>query len=104
MHLAEDCELDYREVLKARLGVIEAARSGDSTPFYRMLVFWLTVIFLSFGLIAPRHSLSVVTIGLCAFSLSSAIFIITDLSHPYDGLFAVSSATMRNSLALMMAP
>ena len=102
--VAESCRQDYRDVARARLRVLETENeeAGLSTPFYRILVFWLMVIFASFGLIAPRHSLSVISIGLCAVSLSIAIFVIVDLSHPYDGLFAVSSDTMRAALASML--
>lgn len=100
----DSCVQKYRDVLHARSDVIEAVQARLSAPFYRVLVFWLMVIFASFGLIAPRHSLSVITIVLCAVSLSSAIFVIIDLSHPYTGSFAISSAGMRAALASMMRP
>ncbi|HEX4261912.1 MAG TPA: hypothetical protein VHY76_12520 [Acetobacteraceae bacterium] len=38
-HVVEACRQDYREVLRARQGVIEDAREGLSTPFSRVLVF-----------------------------------------------------------------
>jgi hypothetical protein len=100
----ESCFRDYRDVLRARSGVIEDVQARLSGPFYRVLIFWLMVIFASFGLIAPRHSLSVITIALCAVSLSTAIFVIIDLSHPYTGFFSISSATTRAALASMMRP
>ena len=75
-----------------------------SAPFYRILVFWLMIIFASFGLVAPRHSLSVIFIALCAVSLSTAIFVIFGLSQPYDGLLAISSAPMRMTLDSMLRP
>jgi hypothetical protein len=62
------------------------------------------IIFASFGLLAPRDSLSLISIALCAVSLSTAIFVIVNLSRPYDGLFAVSSATMRTALDSMPRP
>jgi len=37
-------------------------------------------------------------------SLSSVIFVITDLSRPYRGLMAISSTEMRTALAQMLAP
>ena len=106
MHIADSCRQIYRDVADARLLVLETENeeAGLSTPFYRILVFWLMVIFASFGLIAPRHNLSVISIILCAVSLSTAIFVIVDLSRPYDGLFSVSSATMRTALGSMLRP
>jgi hypothetical protein len=102
--IAELCREEYRDVIRARMDVIEEASKALSTPFYRILIFWLMVIFASFGLVAPRHSLSVISIGLCAISLSSAIFVILELNEPYTGLITISSDTMRTALHAMMAP
>ena len=54
-----------------------------------MLVFWLVVLFASFGLRAPPNSMSVTVIGLCALSLSAAVFVILDMDRPYEGLFGM---------------
>ena len=102
--IAQLCREEYRDVIRARMDVVEDSSKALSTPFYRILVFWLMVIFASFGLIAPRHSLSVISIGLCAASLSSAIFVILELNQPYLGMFTISSDTMRAALSAMMAP
>ena len=102
--IANDCRKDFLDFQSARYAVIEDVHEGLSAPFYRMMVLWLVVLFGGFGLIAPRHTLAVITIALCAFSLSTAIFVIDDLSTPYGGLFSVSSASMRAALASMMGP
>ena len=81
--IAENCRQDYRDVLRARFSVLETKHARLSAPFYWILVFWLMIIFASFGLVAPRHSLSLISIALCAVSLSTAIFVIFDLSRPY---------------------
>jgi hypothetical protein len=100
----DECLSDYKNVLRARLTVIEAVRASISVPFYRVLVFWLMVIFATFGLVTPRNSLSLLGIVLCAVSLSSAIFVISDLAQPYGGVFTITSTDMRTALATMMAP
>jgi hypothetical protein len=94
----------YREVAHARLGVIEDARNELFEPFYQVLVFWLMIIFGCFGLVAPRNSLWVITVVLCAVSLSSVIFVILDLSRPYQGFFSIPSTAMRSALTEMLAP
>jgi hypothetical protein len=96
------CMQRYRDVENARLGVIEDARTRLFEPFYGVLMFWLMIIFGCFGLVAPRTSLSVIVIVLCAVSLSSVIFVILDLSRPYQGFFAISSDTMRTALNNML--
>lgn len=98
------CLDQYHDVTNARLSVIEDSRSALFEPFYQVLVFWLMIIFGCFGLIAPRNSLAVITIALCAVSLSSVIFVIFDLSTPYDGFFSIPSTSMRNALAAMLGP
>jgi hypothetical protein len=98
------CLQHYHDVANARLNVIEDARSVLFEPFYQVLVFWLMIIFGCFGLVAPRNSLSVITIMLCALSLSSVIFVILDLSRPYEGFFGIPSTLMRNALDAMLGP
>jgi len=104
INTATDCRATYRDVVRERLVVIEDASTSFSAPFFWMLVFWLTVIFLALGLAAPRNRLALVGILLCAVSLSSAVFVIADLSRPYRGLMAISSHDMRVALERMMVP
>jgi hypothetical protein len=96
------CLERYRDVLHARLDVIEDARAQLFGPFYAILVFWLMIIYACFGLAAPRNSLSLITIGLSATSLSSVVFVIVDLSQPYGGCFGIPSTAMRDALAAML--
>ncbi len=99
---AAECLTRYRDVLRGRLSVIEDARVGLFEPFYQVLVFWLMVIFALFGLVAPRNALSLATIMISAISLGSVIFVIVDLSGPYEGFFRISSAGMRSALDAML--
>ncbi len=101
---ADDCRASFRDVLRARFTVIEDAGASFAAPFFWVLVFWLTVAFLALGLAAPRNRVATLGILLCAVSLSSVIFVITDLSRPYRGLMAISSTEMRTALAQMLAP
>ncbi len=62
------------------------------------LAFWLFVIFLSFGLVAPRNALALVMITLGAVSIASAMYVIVDLDTPLTGSLAASSQPMRDAL------
>ncbi len=68
-------------------------------PFLVLLVFWVTIIFLSFGLFAPANATVIATLFLCALSVSGAIFMILELDRPFGGLIQVSDAPLRNSIA-----
>ena len=101
-NLAAACRDDYADMIRARWAVIEGVHDEIATPFYWVLVFWLLLLFASFGLRAPPNVLAVIIIGLCALSVSSAIFVIRDLEVPYGGVFGVPSDSMRDALADMM--
>ncbi|MBW8834104.1 MAG: hypothetical protein JF605_02965, partial [Burkholderia sp.] len=98
-HALDDSLTQFRRVVDARWKIIEEAHSSISQPFFKTLTFWLCVIFLSFGLIAPRNALALVTITLGAVSIASAIYVIVDLDTPLTGPIMISSAPMRDALA-----
>ena len=101
-NLMAACVEQYHDVAQARLAVIEGVRSSISTPFYWVLVFWLMILFASFGLRAAPTPMILAVIGLCAISVASAVFVILDMNEPYGGLFGIPSDSMRNALADMM--
>jgi len=64
-----------------------------------VLVFWLAVIFASFGLFAPRNGTVIATFVVCALSVSGATFLILELDRSFEGLLQVSSGPLRAALA-----
>jgi len=99
--LASDSLMQFDRLSTARWKLIEEAHSSISEPFFVTLTFWLFIIFLSFGLIAPRNALALVTITLGALSLSSVVYGLVDLAPPFTGPIAISSQPMRDALADM---
>jgi hypothetical protein len=96
--LLDDASMQFRRVVDARWKLIEEAHSSISQPFFKTLTFWLSVIFLSFGLIAPRNTLALVTITLGAVSIASAVYVIVDMDTPFSGPIVISSAPLREAL------
>jgi hypothetical protein len=76
------------------------AQKGSSIPlpFLVVLVFWLAMIFGSFSLFARPNATVVVTLLVCALSVSGAIFLILELDRPFDGMIRISSDPLRNAL------
>jgi hypothetical protein len=70
-----------------------------SSPLLIVLLFWLTIIFTSFGLFAPRNATVLVSLLVSALSVSGAVFLILEMYSPYAGLIHVSSAPLRTALA-----
>jgi hypothetical protein len=99
---AAACRLEYANAIHSRWIVIEGVRKSISTPFYWVLVFWLAILFGSFGLRAPPNPMSVIVIGLSILSVAVAMFVILDMDIPYGGLFGIPSQSMRAALADMM--
>lgn len=97
--LADDCLRDFQRLDERRWKLIEEASSSISMPFYVVLVFWLAVVFASFGLCAPRNMLVYAILTLGAVSVASAIFVILVYDTPFTGIFAVSSGPLRAALA-----
>jgi hypothetical protein len=95
------CVQQYRDLQQARWKVIEGVHASISPPFYWVLVFWLAILFGSFGLSARPNTMIVTVTVLCALSISVAVFVILDMDEPYGGLFGVPSTATRNALADM---
>jgi hypothetical protein len=96
--LAVDSATRFGQLIALRWKLIEEAHGSISVPFYAVLVFWLVVVFASFGLSAPRNLIVFITLGLGAVSIASAIFVILDLDTPFGGLFSASSQPLRDAL------
>jgi len=77
----------------------QAGSSSIPTPVLAVLVFWLTIIFVSFGLFAPTNPTVVATMLVCVLSVAGAIFLILELDRPFEGLIQISSAPLREALA-----
>jgi hypothetical protein len=63
-----------------------------------VLILWLTFMFASFGLFAPRNATAVAVLFLGAVSVSGAIFLIEELNNPLGGVIAISRAPMDKAL------
>jgi Protein of unknown function (DUF4239) len=83
---------------QSRWMLIEEAQNGLPNTFLVVLVLWLSILFLSFGLFAPRNATVVLALFICACTMSAAIFLILEMSQPLDGFIKVSSAPMRKAL------
>jgi Protein of unknown function (DUF4239) len=75
---------------------------GDNpilTPFLLILIVWLTVIFTSFSLFVEPGPVIVTALLVFALSVSSALFLIADLSQPYAGVMQISREPLRTVLS-----
>jgi hypothetical protein len=67
-------------------------------PFLAVLLFWLTVLFGGFALLARPNATTLVALTLCALSVSAAIFLLLELDQPFSGVMATKSEPLREAL------
>jgi hypothetical protein len=89
------------EASQARWLAIEHAQAALPTTFLVILVCWLTVLFASFGLYAPRNKTVLTAFIIGAVSVSAAIFLILEMNRPLEGFMKISSAPLRKALELL---
>lgn len=87
------------DLAQTRLALLVQAEGSLPLPFLVVLIFWLAIIFASFGMFSRLNLLSVVALFVFALSVAGAVFLILELSEPFTGLMKISSATLRNALA-----
>lgn len=75
-------------------------QSNQSIPpvMLVILVTWLSIIFGSFGLFAPRNGTIVVVLLMCASSTAATILLVEELNRPLDGFITVSLEPLRHTL------
>src|SRR6266853_1638759 len=89
------------DVLQTRLLLVEGQQNTLPSPFLVLLIFWLAGLFISFGLFAPRNGTVLAVLLICAWSVSSAIFLVLEMNRPLDGFIKVSSAPLRKAVELI---
>ena len=84
---------------KMRWLMFQQATTSVSLPLLVVLISWLTLVFISFGLFAPPNLTVIGVLFLCALSVSGAVFLILAMYTPFEGLMQISSAPVRSALA-----
>jgi len=67
-------------------------------PLLVMLIFWLTLLFASFGLFVRANPMVVVSLFASALAVCGAIYLILEMYQPYSGLIQASSVPLRTAL------
>jgi protein-S-isoprenylcysteine O-methyltransferase Ste14 len=83
---------------RTRWALIQGDESSIPAPFLVVLVFWLTVLFVTFGLFSPPNGTVITILVICAASIAAALFLIVELDRPFNGLIQISSKPLRDAL------
>lgn len=77
---------------------IESADEGLPWGFFIVLIYWLALLFGTFGLQAPANPTVLTIIIVCALSVAGAVFAISDMANPYAGLIRISDKPLQGAL------
>ena len=86
------------DLTEVRWLLIEQEVLGIPVPVLLVVLFWLCLLFMSFGLFAPSNATVTVVLFLCAVAVAGAIQTILDLSRPFEGVIRVSDKPLRHAL------
>jgi 4-amino-4-deoxy-L-arabinose transferase-like glycosyltransferase len=86
------------ELSETRWLLAQQAGSSIPTPFLILLIFWLTIVFASFGLFAPPNGTAIAAVFLCSLAVSGGILMILEMDSPSTGVIRVSAEPMRHAM------
>jgi nitric oxide reductase large subunit len=69
------------------------------TPYLLILIFWLAVVFASYALFVEPSRVVIAALLVFALLISSALFLMADLSQPFVGLMQIPKDQLRSTLA-----
>jgi len=85
-------------VVSSRWLLVERHAVGIPIPLLVLVVFWLCVLFMSFGVFAPSNMTVTVALFVCALAVAGAVQMTLDLSTPFGGTVRLSGQPMRYAL------
>jgi len=89
------------DIGQTRWLLVEQGLTPVSRPLIVVIIFSLTITFMSFALHSPPNGTLVVTFMLAAVSVSGVLFLILEMYTPFSGLIEISSAPLRAALAYL---
>lgn len=89
------------ELSEARWLLVQHAHSSTPLPFLVVLMFWLAIVFASFGLFAPVNGIAITALFLCAIAVSVGITIILELDSPFSGFVRMTDEPLSRALTVI---
>ena len=88
-----------QNIMLSRILMLERLGSPISWPFLVVLIFWISVLFLGFGLFVRFNATVTVALAVGALSVASALLLILELGDPYQGFMRISDKPVLDALA-----
>jgi len=95
--LKERAQAVAAQIVSARWHLLGGVASAVPTPFLVIVIIWLGIIFLSFGLYAPRNGTVVASLLMASISVAGALFLIMEMNRPFEGMIHISTLPLQNA-------
>src|SRR5271165_1102627 len=82
---------DAAAIEQTRLLISMQLASAQSWPLVVIVVSWALILFCGYGLLSRLNATTLTALGLGAFAVGSAIFLILELNQPFSGVFRIPS-------------
>jgi hypothetical protein len=96
--LASVIGFDEGQIQQTRLLMSLQLASPVSWPLLIVVVSWSLLLFCGFGVLSHINVTTVGALGLGAFAVASAVFLILELNQPYNGLFRIPSGSIDQAI------
>jgi hypothetical protein len=88
----------FIDAAQSRVSLQERALTSIPMPFLFVLIAWLAIIFMSFGLFAEGHYSVLFALFVFTLSASVSIFLILELTHPFVGFMRIPNDALLYAL------
>ena len=98
-HYTQQASLQLMQTIASTLLLIhEQVRTAIPLPLLTVLVCWLGVLFVGFGLFVRANVTALTAFFVGALCVSTAMFLLLEMGHPYSGVMRISMAPLQNAL------
>ena len=80
------------ELQQTRWQTAVRLRSSTALPLMILETVWATIVFVSFGLLAPHGLQAIISLAFFAAAVASGFFMIEEMNRPFSGVLRVSNA------------
>ena len=89
------------DLAQSRWLLIETTQRELPHAFLVVLLLWLTILYICYGLISPKNGTVRAVYLVSALSIAGAVFLILEMNTPLTGIIKVSSAPLHKALTLL---
>ncbi len=90
---------EAESIMRSRLLMLEQLGAPIPWPFLLVLIFWISMLFLGFGLFVRFNTTVTAALAVGAISVAAAIFLIMELGDPYRGFMRISDRPVLDALS-----